>query len=127
MMMEIWMKMILFGCQIIDSLKNRIKNMYHLNSVKMRNEIGVISKKLIILLSISIFGVFAADFLVPPAPAKGYILDEVGVLDSAQKEQLEQAILSLETATHHQIGVAIVQSLQGRPLEELSLALARTW
>lgn len=64
---------------------------------------------------------------MPPAPVNGYIVDEVGVLTMSQKEQLENMIVSVETETHHQIGVAIVTSLQGRSLEEFSLVLARTW
>ncbi len=68
-----------------------------------------------------------ADFSIPSVPKDGYILDEVGVLDVSQKQALNTLIRTLETETHHQIGVAIVQNLQGRPVEEFSLNLARTW
>lgn len=67
-----------------------------------------------------------AEFIVPPAPA-GHILDEAGILSAAENQSLEQTITSLETETHHQIGIAIMKSLQGRSIEEVGITLGRTW
>jgi uncharacterized membrane protein YgcG len=64
---------------------------------------------------------------VPPVPVGGYILDEVSLLTSSQKQQLENTLTVLESETQHQVGIAIIKSLQGRTVEEASLAIARTW
>lgn len=53
-----------------------------------------------------------AAFVVPPVPADGYILDEVALLTVSQKQELERTLRSLETETNHQIGIAIITSLQ---------------
>jgi uncharacterized membrane protein YgcG len=62
--------------------------------------------------------VFAAEFVVPPAPT-GHILDEVGILDTTDKTTLENTLVSLEQETHHQVAIAILKSLQGRTIEEV--------
>ncbi len=53
--------------------------------------------------------------------------DEVGLLKSEEKAALEQQILTLEKETNHQIGIAIIKSLQGRVIEEVGIVLARSW
>jgi len=83
--------------------------------------------KYLFLIGLLIGSSALAAFVVPPAPTDGYILDEASLFNSVQKENLEQRIRSLETETHHQIGIAIIKSLQGRTVEEASLAIARTW
>lgn len=64
---------------------------------------------------------------MPPAPVDGYILDEVSLLTPTEKQQLQNTLTTLESETNHQIGIAIIKSLQGRTIEEASLAIARTW
>ncbi len=67
-----------------------------------------------------------ADFVVPPLPSTP-VYDEVGLLKSEEKAALEQQILTLEKETNHQIGIAIIKSLQGRVIEEIGIVLARSW
>lgn len=67
-----------------------------------------------------------AEFVVPPLPSSP-VYDEVGLLSSEEKTSLEQQILTLEEQTHHQIGIAIIKSLQGRTVEEVGIVLARSW
>ncbi len=67
-----------------------------------------------------------AEFVVPPLPSLP-VYDEVGVLKTEEKTLLEQQILTLEETTHHQIAIAIVKNLQGRPIEEAGILIARTW
>lgn len=67
-----------------------------------------------------------AEFVVPPLPSSP-VYDEVGLLSSEEKTTLEQKILTLEQETHHQIGIAIIKSLQGRTIEEVGIVLARSW
>lgn len=78
-----------------------------------------------IFIIVMTFGVFAA-FVVPLAP-EGHILDEVWLLDTVEKSSLEVSLQKLETETQHQIGIVILQSLQGRTIEEAGLAIGRTW
>ena len=59
-----------------------------------------------------------AEFIVPPLPSTP-VYDEVGLLKSEEKTALEQQILTLEKETNHQIGIAIIKSLQGRTVEEV--------
>ncbi len=66
------------------------------------------------------------EFIVPPLPSSP-IYDEVGILTTEEKASLEQKILTLEKETHHQIGIAIIKSLQGRTIEEVGIVLARSW
>jgi uncharacterized protein len=73
------------------------------------------------------FSYVSAAFVVPVVPVDGYILDEVSLLTSSQKQSLETTLTALESETNHQIGIVIIKSLQGRTIEEASLAIARTW
>lgn len=74
-------------------------------------------QKIIILLWCITTPLFA-EFIVPPLPSSP-IYDEVGLLSVEEKTTLEQAILTLEKETNHQIGIAIIKSLQGRVIEEV--------
>lgn len=67
-----------------------------------------------------------ADFVVPPLPSTP-VYDEVGLLSTEDKLALENTILTLEKETNHQIGIAIIKSLQNRTIEEAGLQIARTW
>lgn len=78
-----------------------------------------------VCISILFFSVLA-EFIVPPAPA-GHILDEAGILSVTENQSLEQTLIALEAETHHQIGIAILKSLQGRAIEEVGITLGRTW
>lgn len=58
------------------------------------------------------------EFVVPALPSSP-VYDEVGLLSTEEKTALESQILALETETSHQIGIAIIKSLQGRTIEEV--------
>jgi uncharacterized protein len=66
------------------------------------------------------------EFVVPAIPASP-VYDEVGLLSTEEKTALESQILTLEAETSHQIGIAIIKSLQGRTIEEVWIVLARSW
>jgi uncharacterized membrane protein YgcG len=59
-----------------------------------------------------------AEFIAPPLPSTP-VYDEVGLLSTEEKTTLESTILSLEKETNHQIGIAIIKSLQDRVIEEV--------
>lgn len=67
-----------------------------------------------------------AEFIVPSLPSTP-VYDEVGLLSVEDKTTLENTILTLEKETNHQIGIAIIKSLQGRTVEEVGITLARSW
>lgn len=67
-----------------------------------------------------------AEFIVPPLPSSP-VYDEVGLLSTEEKKSLENTLLALEKETNHQIGIAIIKSLQGRTAEEVSITIAREW
>lgn len=79
-------------------------------------------KKLFLLFSlfslIFSFEFARGEFIVPALPASP-VYDEVGLLSTEEKTTLESQILTLETETSHQIGIAIIKSLQGRTIEEV--------
>jgi uncharacterized protein len=66
------------------------------------------------------------EFIVPALPASP-VYDEVGILKPEEKTALEAQILMLEKETSHQIGIAIIKSLQERTIEEVWIVLARSW
>ena len=72
------------------------------------------------------FEISKAEFVVSPLPSSP-IYDEVGLLSTEEKTTLENTILTLEKETNHQIGIAIIKSLQGRTVEEVGITMARSW
>lgn len=86
---------------------------------------NIFHRKSIILLW-CIFTPLFAEFIVPPLPSTP-VYDEVGLLSTEDKLALENTILTLEKETNHQIGIAIIKSLQNRTIEEAGLQIARTW
>jgi uncharacterized protein len=73
-----------------------------------------------------VFGSTFAQFVTPSLPSSP-VYDEVGLLSAEEKSALETKILSLEQESHHQIGIAIIKSLQNRTIEEAGITIARTW
>lgn len=67
-----------------------------------------------------------AEFVAPPLPTTP-VYDEVNILTAEEKSTLEQKILTLKKETNHQIGIALIKSLQGRTIEEAAITIARTW
>lgn len=58
------------------------------------------------------------EFVVPALPTSP-VYDEVAILKPEEKTVLESQVLTLEAETNHQIGIAIIKSLQGRTIEEV--------
>lgn len=75
-------------------------------------------KNILLFFCVGIISSVWAEFIVPPLPSTP-VYDEVGLLKSEEKTALEQQILTLEKETNHQIGIAIIKSLQGRTVEEV--------
>lgn len=57
----------------------------------------------------------------------GRIVDGANVLSEEQEAALTKELALLESRTQHQLVVATVSSLEGRPIAEYSLCQARRW
>lgn len=68
----------------------------------------------------------AADGPVFP-PLTGRVVDEVGVLPPPAIDRLTTELAAHEQRTGQQVVVAVVKSLQGRPIEDYGYQLGRAW
>jgi uncharacterized protein len=68
----------------------------------------------------------ALAFEVPPAPPR-FVHDGPDLLPQGAQQRLEQRLMKLHREEGLQIGVAIVQSLEGEALERASMAIAEAW
>ena len=71
---------------------------------------------------------------VPPAFAElklptfqGRITDEAGLLKPEDRDAIEEQLKKLEETSTDQVAVVTVNSLQGRTIEDMGLALGRQW
>lgn len=62
---------------------------------------------------------------LPEAPAR-FVYDEAGVLSTDERRVLEDSLMAFDKRGLD-VGVAIFKSLQGDPIEDVSLALAEKW
>ena len=58
---------------------------------------------------------------------QGYVSDFANVIDPASRSQLENYCAAVERATHAQIALVTVPSLEGEPIEDVAYELARAW
>lgn len=69
-----------------------------------------------------------ADIPPKPTAAQGiYVQDYAGVLSSADKQKILQLGQELDNKTTAQIAVLTVNTLNGQPIEDYSLAVLRKW
>jgi uncharacterized protein len=67
----------------------------------------------------------AAELKVPPLRAR--VTDLAGKLPAERARALEERLASFERETSHQIGVLIVPTLEGEPIESFSMRVAEAW
>ena len=67
----------------------------------------------------------AEDFKVPTLT--GPVMDQVGVLDSGTKRELETLLFSLNQKSKAQLQVLVLESLQGVPIENVSIKIVDEW
>jgi uncharacterized protein len=60
-------------------------------------------------------------------PLTGRVVDAADLLQPAQEAELTQKLAALEAATHRQLVVATVPSLEGHEIEEYGVGLGRAW
>lgn len=67
----------------------------------------------------------AKEIVIPPL--SGRVVDQAGILGSAEKSSLTGKLAALENKTTIQLVVVTLKSLQNRTIEEWGLALGRGW
>lgn len=72
-------------------------------------------------------GAIRALAQVPESKPAGFVSDYAGVLSPAAKQQLEALATELDRKTGSQLAIVTVNSLQGEPIEDFSVALATRW
>lgn len=74
------------------------------------------------------FALFAVAYAAPNYPElTGRIVDQAGLLNAEDRAWIESELASLEAASTDQIAVVTVNSLEGYPIEDYSIGLARKW
>jgi uncharacterized protein len=93
--------------------------------IKKVHHDGLVAATLLCCLWISL-GAFAQDSLPKTKPA-GYVNDFAGVLSQSGRDQLTALCTEVDQKAHAQIAVVTVKSLDGKPIEDYSIALATQW
>jgi len=93
--------------------------------IKKVHHDGLAAATLLCCLWISL-GAFAQDSLPKTKPA-GYVNDFAGVLSQSGRDQLIALCTEVDQKAHAQIAIVTVKSLDGRPIEDYSIALATQW
>lgn len=58
---------------------------------------------------------------------RGYVNDYAGIITSTEENKLNALILDLKSKTGAEIAVVTLNSLDGYPVEDVALAIGRTW
>jgi uncharacterized protein len=91
-----------------------------------QSRFGVLNRRVILnfyAITFFIGFLFTTCCAVEVPVAGNYLTDEAGILTVSQREELEQRLSAYEQATSNQFLVYIIPSLEGRSIEELSLAI----
>ena len=62
-----------------------------------------------------------------PSQSEGLVIDYTGTLTAAQKQALNQKLITYDDSTSSQVAIVIIQSLAGYDIAEYGLALGRKW
>ncbi len=86
------------------------------------------NKKLLPIILIFVFLLIAPAFAMFKIPKPvGYVNDFANVISADQKAQLNSIILELKQKTQAEIVVVTLNSLDGYPIEDVSLEIGRQW
>src|SRR5258705_4837891 len=68
------------------------------------------------------------DKVIPPKPSSYYaVVDNTNTLTNEQKEALNQKLAQYKDSTSNEIAVVIINSLEDNPIEDVAIAILRTW
>jgi uncharacterized protein len=87
---------------------------------------GTVRTALCAVLALCAFAAMA--FAAPQYPdLAGRVTDEAGLLTASEKADIERELAAIEQTSTDQIAVVTVKSLQGYPIEDYGIGLARKW
>jgi uncharacterized protein len=93
--------------------------------IKKVHHDGLVAATLLCCFCVSL-AAFSQDSLPKTKPA-GYVNDFAGVLSQSGRDQLTALCTEVDQKAHAQIAVVTVKSLDGKPIEDYSIALATQW
>src|SRR2546421_171929 len=64
---------------------------------------------------------------LPPAPARGFILDEVGALSVGEREVLNRQIKAISDRGAGQVGILLTDDLRGKTRNQLAPEVFKAW
>ncbi|MDF2193735.1 TPM domain-containing protein [Paraflavitalea sp. CAU 1676] len=82
---------------------------------------------LLVLLSVVAHAQNINDIIRNRPAEKKLVHDYANVLSPESEQQLERKLVAYDDSTSTQIAVVLVQTLDGRPIEETALAILRNW
>lgn len=82
---------------------------------------------LAVLVSVSVATHAAHALDVPAKPTDSPVVDLTGTLSQQQRQSLTDKIITHRDQTGNEIAILMIPSLQGEPIEEYSLNVARGW
>jgi uncharacterized protein len=89
-------------------------------------------KKIIPLCLICLFAFFStslaiANDVLPVPNLEGRVTDKTNTLSTIDREEITKLLSEYEKETTHQIGVLLIQTLNGESLESYSLRVVNSW
>ncbi|NJM92053.1 MAG: TPM domain-containing protein [Rhodospirillaceae bacterium] len=81
----------------------------------------------LVLLALLVIAAPALAETLPVPALSGRVVDQAGILNSAEESRLTTKLKNLEDKTSIQLVVVTLSSLRGSPIEDWGLTLGRTW
>jgi uncharacterized protein len=81
----------------------------------------------LLLLALLVIAAPALAETLPVPALSGRVVDQAGILNSAEESRLTSKLKDLEDKTSIQLVVVTLSSLRGSPIEEWGLTLGRSW
>ncbi|MCG8373430.1 MAG: TPM domain-containing protein [Balneolales bacterium] len=82
---------------------------------------------LFVLVTLTSVPVSGQNFDFLPSSPRGMVNDYVGMLSSGEVSALESKLQTYRDTTSNVISIAIIESLQGNAIEDVSITLAESW
>ncbi len=89
----------------------------------LRAWLGLLFVPLLVLF----LGMAAAQDLQPVPPLSGHVVDQAGLLDTGQKQALEEQLRAFEQRKGSQVAVLMVRGTQPESIEQFSMRVAEQW
>jgi uncharacterized protein len=84
-----------------------------------------VSPAVSVVLALCLIPLAHAQFSVPPND--GYFTDAAGIVSTADERRIEEELLAYTQLTSNEIAVVTLKTLDGYPIEQAALEIARKW